>query len=563
MDEGGKNDTLQRKVQMFSFRRAAGLPYKKALADIHSALDPKWYLEIGTEKGESAVLSNANTICVDPKLRISQDIVGQKPSLHVFQMTSDDFFDHGHADVFVGKVDFAFLDGMHIFEYLLRDFMNTERLAASNAVIAMHDIVPMSAAAADRIWDRRLTGDWTGDVWKVIFILRKYRPDLSVRVFDFHPSGLALVENLDPTNKILEENYQKICAEMMEVSPEGLGETAFYSEMKVLHTGGWQFTRIGDLAEATPSSPVVIPNSSCDLAIKIPPASPEVQKNWGEYHFGKSLAKELTKRGAKVRMDCANEWYANRRSGEPELVIRGPKPFEPSDTNPCLYWILFHSASLRRSELEKSSHISVASEAYRMKLDGLGLDKPTSTLLHCTDPDLFAPRLPTPACASELLFVGVQHPERKNGGMARLAVEAGLPVTVWGPNWEELPIGVLKGRHIPNDRLSEYYSSAAAVLNDHMIEMRAHGFMNNRLFDALACGAPVISDHSEGIPEEFRDYIFTVKNVLEISEAYQTIKNEDRVMRDRRARFARWIREEHTFERRASRIESIINSIAV
>ncbi len=62
----------------------------------------------------------------------------------------------------------------------------------------------------------------------------------------------------------------------------------------------------------------------------------------------------------------------------------------------------------------------------------------------------------------------------------------------------------VRGESIPNADLGRYYSSAAIVLNDHWDDMRAEGFISNRLYDALACGAFVISDHVEGIASRVR-----------------------------------------------------------
>ena len=41
------------------------------------------------------------------------------------------------------------------------------------------------------------------------------------------------------------------------------------------------------------------------------------------------------------------------------------------------------------------------------------------------------------------------------------------------------------------------------MLNDHWDTMRAWGFVSNRIFDVLACGTPVISDHLPEIEELF------------------------------------------------------------
>jgi spore maturation protein CgeB len=39
------------------------------------------------------------------------------------------------------------------------------------------------------------------------------------------------------------------------------------------------------------------------------------------------------------------------------------------------------------------------------------------------------------------------------------------------------------------------------VLNDHWEDMRREGFISNRVFDALACGASVVSDRVSGIED--------------------------------------------------------------
>jgi hypothetical protein len=58
---------------------------------------------------------------------------------------------------------------------------------------------------------------------------------------------------------------------------------------------------------------------------------------------------------------------------------------------------------------------------------------------------------------------------------------------------------------VANAELRHHYSAADVVLNDHWPEMRQRGFLSNRLYDALAFGACVVSDHVAGIEAEFDD----------------------------------------------------------
>jgi len=194
--------------------------YQDCLRDLHQAIQPKTYLEIGTLNGDTLNLASCHSIAVDPAFRLSKPSVGDKPALHMFQMNSDSFFaSYDPVALFGGPIDLAFLDGMHLFEYLLRDFVHTERACHAKSVIVLHDCVPLDPFMATRNVDDQRTRSlsrhplwWTGDVWKLVPILRHYRRDLTVTLFDAPPTGLVLVTGLDPTNRVLSENYAAILA---------------------------------------------------------------------------------------------------------------------------------------------------------------------------------------------------------------------------------------------------------------------------------------------------------------------------------------------------------------
>jgi hypothetical protein len=107
------------------------------------------------------------------------------------------------------RVDFAFIDGLHLFEQTLKDFVNLEKYSKQNTVICFHDTFPLDEITARR---ERKTGFWSGDVWKVVLILKKYRPDLKIFTVATQPTGLTIVTNLDSHSKILSEHYDDIIA---------------------------------------------------------------------------------------------------------------------------------------------------------------------------------------------------------------------------------------------------------------------------------------------------------------------------------------------------------------
>jgi hypothetical protein len=51
---------------------------------------------------------------------------------------------------------------------------------------------------------------WTGDVWKIFAVFRRYRPDLTVEVFDAPPTGLVVIRGIDPSSPVLADHQKQI-----------------------------------------------------------------------------------------------------------------------------------------------------------------------------------------------------------------------------------------------------------------------------------------------------------------------------------------------------------------
>ncbi len=209
-----------------------GLRHTAFIAKLVEELGAQSYFEIGTARGDSVANLACTAICVDPAFKIERDIMGRKPALHLFQLTSDEFFARHSISALLpppGVLDVAFLDGLHHFEALLRDFANTERHCGPDSVVLLHDCLPQRPICALRrggnaallAQDTRRAvpdggGGWTGDVWKLLPILRQHRPDLRLAVFDCPPSSLVAVTRLDPSSTVLRDRYDDIVAEWME-----------------------------------------------------------------------------------------------------------------------------------------------------------------------------------------------------------------------------------------------------------------------------------------------------------------------------------------------------------
>ncbi|MGQ0622928.1 MAG: class I SAM-dependent methyltransferase [Panacagrimonas sp.] len=192
--------------------------YIALLEHLHDIKRPASYLEIGIRKGRSLQLAKCPAIGVDPGYDI-QSVLPDR--FRLFKETSDDYFagaalaESRPADGF----DFTFIDGMHLFEFVLRDFINTEKQCAPGALIAIDDVFPLDEFMAIRNKRqipperRAISNAWTGDVWKIIPTLRKYRPDLHLIPIDCAPTGVLVVTNPDPRNTTLAARYEEIIAD--------------------------------------------------------------------------------------------------------------------------------------------------------------------------------------------------------------------------------------------------------------------------------------------------------------------------------------------------------------
>ena len=118
------------------------------------------YLEIGCDKDQLFSKVNLqNKIGVDPY------------SGGNIRQTSDDFFLTNNK-----TFDLVFIDGLHTYDQVKRDILNSVKFLNDDGIILVHDCLPdtMAKQAVPRY-----KMQWNGDVWKAIVDLRQ-DPDLDV-----------------------------------------------------------------------------------------------------------------------------------------------------------------------------------------------------------------------------------------------------------------------------------------------------------------------------------------------------------------------------------------------
>jgi spore maturation protein CgeB len=142
-------------------------------------------------------------------------------------------------------------------------------------------------------------------------------------------------------------------------------------------------------------------------------------------------------------------------------------------------------------------------------------------------------------------------------------VEADLPLTVYGGDWDGLlDPSYVRGR-VPNEELPALYRSASILLNDHWEDMRQGGFISNRIFDALACGVFVISDEVAGLTALFGDAVPTYSDRTELEELVARYLPDEAARRELAERGMAIVRTEHTFATRARQFADLLEPLLV
>jgi spore maturation protein CgeB len=107
---------------------------------------------------------------------------------------------------------------------------------------------------------------------------------------------------------------------------------------------------------------------------------------------------------------------------------------------------------------------------------------------------------------------------------------------------------------VSNRDLPAYYAAADIVLNDHWVESVEAGMINNRLYDALAAGAFVISDPVPGLDEEFDGGVVTYTDPAGLALTVERYLADPAARRRVAERGRRAVLERHTVSHRADEL---------
>jgi hypothetical protein len=273
--------------------------------------------------------------------------------------------------------------------------------------------------------------------------------------------------------------------------------------------------------------------------------------NWGDYFLAVALRDCLVRRGHQVLLQVAEEQGSAPGSCmEVLLHLRGRRPTHTSPGQLNLVWQISHPAETPNEELESYDAVLVASRSHAKTL-AEALAVPVHPFLQFTDPDRFSPRFDSDH-AHDLLFVGNWRYVFRR--IVWDALSTGQELALIGQGWAYLAPEHLVEEHVPNAELARFYASCSILLCDHWDDMREHGFISNRVFDALACGAFVISDHLQALVEEFPGGLETYRDPVELREKVRRYLNDHEARLEHARRGRELVLKSHTSERRVDEL---------
>lgn len=316
------------------------------------------------------------------------------------------------------------------------------------------------------------------------------------------------------------------------------------------------------------------PAVHADLRITLlSPANRPSAHNWGEASFSVSLASALTKKGVETEIKWRDQWSELPDKRSNTLLLRAPFQAPKHEARRRLVWMLSHFDAVSEEELSDYDHILTCSPLLKTMFSGIPQDR-FIYAPQCTDANQMRPQKNRLIIDTRAIFVGngklsADQARRFAAGdlsvlrpALRLALASKSNLAVWGRYG-----GVKFPGHISDTvsfrKLGALYRQAGVILNDHTAAQVEFGALNNRVFDGLASGRPVLTT----IPKAAANFLPDIVSGLSEFFASDSVEKFSKLLNncinnqsDNLQTLSDFIRADHSFDARAELIARNLRS---
>lgn len=205
----------------------------------------------------------------------------------------------------------------------------------------------------------------------------------------------------------------------------------------------------------------------------------------------------------------------------------------------------------------------------RSVLEDLQHIAPTIYLPLAADPVLMSPsanKNPS-ALKSHPVFVGAggHMMEYKPDLLAKILAALPFGLHLYGMGWDIMPQADIRAAHmgvLPRWDLAAVYAGAQCVLGSTIDTQRLEGMVNNRVFEAMACGAVLLTDRFPAAEEVTEGAVLFANTAEEVISQLRWVHEHpaESAALGRRARAL--VLQKHTWEHRAVQIMSFVGDLA-
>lgn len=291
------------------------------------------------------------------------------------------------------------------------------------------------------------------------------------------------------------------------------------------------------------------------IALKIGCPKEEELYKWGDYYFARSFGEELKRNGHEYVILLLPDWNSNKdKDCDVVIHFRGLSKYKTKKKHFNIMWNISHPEDIKYKEYEKYDIVLVASNTYSEKLQEK-VRVPVYSLLQFVDNTIFYEDYEE-KYDSDILFVGNTRGVLRES--VKYTIDIGKCISVYGNGWEDfIPTKYIKASWFENDKLRKLYSSTQILLNDHWDDMKEYNFINNRFFDAAACGTVIIND----CVDELRT-IFNDANIYRTQEEFKNliinIQDNYQFYKSKAIKLKHEVRNNHSVKRRVEEFLEIL-----